>query len=155
MIKRFLERTKLTQIRKDQLFVSHIFQIILNTALILLAIVLCVMLGKELFYFVQHAFLDAGVESQYLYFERILIFFLYFEFVAMIIIYFQENYHFPIRYFLYIGITAMVRLVIVDHDNPVNTFLHTCAILILIIGYYIINRATAQKSSEVGQSETN
>ncbi|MBE5100246.1 phosphate-starvation-inducible PsiE family protein, partial [Priestia aryabhattai] len=42
-----------------------------------------------------------------------------------------ENYHFPLRYFLYIGITALIRLVIVEHDNPVNTLLHTCAILVL------------------------
>ncbi|MGG1479562.1 phosphate-starvation-inducible PsiE family protein [Bacillus smithii] len=57
----------------------------------------------------------------------------------MIIKYFQGNYHFPLRYFVYIGITAMIRLIIVCHENPMNTFLYTLSILALVISYYIIN----------------
>lgn len=136
---------KLKEIKKSTVKVSVILQIALNTALILLALALCVMLAKELFYFMRFSFFTSGTENQYMHFERILIFFLYFEFIAMIVKYFQENYHFPLRYFLYIGITAMIRLVIVDHDNPVHTLLHTCAILVLIISYFIINSATLRK----------
>jgi protein PsiE len=57
----------------------------------------------------------------------------------MIVKYFKEEYHFPIRYFIYIGITAMVRIIIVDHEQPVNTMLYSLVILILIIGYFILN----------------
>lgn len=128
-----------------KLKIATILQYTLNVALILLAFSLCVLLCKELFHFIRYAFLNEGFENQYVLFERILVFFLYFEFVAMIVKYFQENYHFPLRYFLYIGITALIRLVIVDHDNAMYTLLHTLAILVLIISYFIFNSATLKK----------
>ena len=57
----------------------------------------------------------------------------------MIVKYFEEDYHFPLRYFMYIGITAMVRLIIVEHEQPTDTLVFSLVILVLIIGYYIIN----------------
>ena len=53
--------------------------------------------------------------------------------------YFKEDYHFPLRYFMYIGITAMLRLVIVEHESAMDTLIFALVILILIIGNYIIN----------------
>jgi protein PsiE len=126
--------------------ISTIFQYALNASLILLAIPLCVLLGKEIIYFIRFSFFNHGIDSYYNLVERILIFFLYFEFIGMIVRYFQESYHFPIRYFLYIGITAMIRLIIVYHENPVHTLLYACAILVLIISFFIMNSATARKA---------
>ncbi len=80
-----------------------------------------------------------------IYLASILIFFLYFEFVAMIVKYFKENYHFPLRYFLYIGITAMIRLIIVEHDNALSTMYYSIVILLLIIGYFILNLTPRQR----------
>ncbi|MEH7522753.1 phosphate-starvation-inducible PsiE family protein, partial [Bacillus sp. JJ1503] len=74
-----------------------------------------------------------------LFLANILIFFLYFEFISMIVKYFKENYHFPLRYFIYIGITAMLRLIIVDHENPLHTLIYSLVILVLIIGYYMMH----------------
>ncbi|KAB7705632.1 phosphate-starvation-inducible protein PsiE [Bacillus aerolatus] len=133
------------QNKRPNFRITAVLQFILNTALVLLALSLCVLLGKEIIYFIHFSVFDKGIEHHYILLERTLIFFLYFEFIAMIVKYFQENYHFPLRYFLYIGITAMIRLVIVDHDNPVHTLLHTCAILVLIISYYIMNSASVRK----------
>lgn len=72
-------------------------------------------------------------------------FFLYFEFIALIVKYFKEEYHFPIRYFLYIGITAMIRLIIVKHTNALYTLLFSLAVLALIISFYIINATSTNK----------
>ena len=90
--------------------------------------------------------IDGGNNDFKLFLANILIFFLYFEFIAMIVKYFKENYHFPIRYLLYIGITAMVRIIIVDHDHPVNALFYSLIILILIIGYFIINLTPRERS---------
>ena len=118
--------------------IPKILQVILNFSLVFLAAILSFLLIKELVIFCQ--ILIEIDNSDYKFFlERILIFFLYFEFITMIVKYFKENYHFPLRYFIYIGITAMIRLIIVDHDNPINTLLFTLVILILIIGYFILN----------------
>ncbi|WP_188006660.1 phosphate-starvation-inducible protein PsiE [Sporosarcina sp. ANT_H38] len=113
-------------------------QIILNISLVFLAVILSYLLMKELFVFGHTLIINESHDYQ-LYLANILIYFLYFEFIAMIIKYFKEDYHFPLRYFLYIGITAMVRLIIVDHGNPVNTLFYSLVILILIIGYFIMN----------------
>lgn len=118
--------------------IPTMLQFILNTALVFLVGILCILLLKEIVYFIQFFILRNEAPIHQL-LERILVFFLYFEFIAMIAKYFQENYHFPLRYFLYIGITAMTRLIIVHHDNPLHTLLYACVILVLIISYYIIN----------------
>lgn len=118
--------------------VPALFQLILNLSLISLAFILCVLLVKELLHFAE-IILTAETDVN-LFLEEILVFFLYFEFISMIVKYFRDNYHFPLRYFLYIGITAMVRLIIVDHHNPVNTLLYAGVIMTLIISYYIINK---------------
>ncbi|MBD3110230.1 phosphate-starvation-inducible protein PsiE [Bacillus sp. AGMB 02131] len=125
--------------------IPTILQLALNIALTLLAITLCILMGKELIYFINHSILASKSLDNYELLEHILIFFLYFEFVAMIIKYFKENYHFPLRYFLYIGITAMIRLIIVSHENGLQTLLYSCAILVLIISYFIISRAKGNK----------
>lgn len=113
-------------------------QVFLNICLVLLALILSFLLMKELFEFLR-SFVEGTSTDYKLFLANILIFFLYFEFITMIIKYFKEDYHFPLRYFIYIGITAMIRLIIVEHDHPVNTFIYSMVILILIIGYYIIN----------------
>lgn len=133
------------QNRWKDIKIAEVLQLALNTALILLALSLCVLLAKEIYYFIKMALYDPEIRIEYEMLERILMFFLYFEFIAMIVKYFKEDYHFPIRYFLYIGITAMIRLIIVYHENPVHTLLYTLSILVLIIGYYIMSSATARK----------
>ncbi|WP_338753137.1 phosphate-starvation-inducible protein PsiE [Bacillus sp. FJAT-52991] len=113
-------------------------QVLLNVSLVFLAIILSFLLIKELFAF-SHILLTDGQVNHQLYLANILVFFLYFEFIAMIVKYFKEEYHFPLRYFLYIGITAMIRLIIVDHDDALNTLFYSLVILILIICYFILN----------------
>ncbi|MRH41561.1 phosphate-starvation-inducible protein PsiE [Aquibacillus halophilus] len=114
------------------------FQIVLNVSLLFLAAILSFLLVQELFAFFNILW-TAGVNDYKEFLARILIFFLYFEFIAMIVKYFKEDYHFPLRYFLYIGITAMVRLIIVDYDQPIDTLVYSLVILVLIIGYFIMN----------------
>jgi protein PsiE len=119
-------------------FIPKALQMVLNISLVFLAIILSYLLVKELLIFSQ-ILLEKGSDDYKLFLANILIFFLYFEFITMIIKYFKEDYHFPIRYFIYIGITALVRIIIVDHEHPINTLFYSLAILVLIIGYFVIN----------------
>jgi len=132
----------MVKLKEEFAYFSHlipkILQTLLNISLIFLAIILSFLLVKELIIFSQ-ILIEKGSDEYQLFLANILIFFLYFEFITMIVKYFKEEYHFPIRYFIYIGITALVRIIIVDHDHPVNTLLYSLAILVLIIGYFIIN----------------
>jgi protein PsiE len=130
------------RLKKDLAAISHLIpkmlQILLNISLVFLAMILSFLLVKELIIFSQ-ILMEKGSDDYKIFLANILIFFLYFEFLTMIIKYFKEDYHFPIRYFIYIGITALIRIIIVDHDHPINTLFYSLAILVLIIGYFIIN----------------
>lgn len=133
------------KLKRSNDWIPVILQGALNFALLLLAAALCFLLGKELFLFIRSSLTSNGLDPNSGILESILVFFLYFEFIAMIVRYFKEHHHFPIRYFLYIGITAMIRLIIVYHNNAVYTFFYSCSILVLIMGYFIMNSATARK----------
>ncbi|HJV45602.1 MAG TPA: phosphate-starvation-inducible protein PsiE, partial [Bacillota bacterium] len=118
----------------------------LNLSLILLSVVLSFLLSKEILHFIQFIIYSDGTDFHD-FLEKILVFFLYFEIISMIVKYFKEDYHFPLRYFLYIGITAVIRLIIVNHDDPVSTLIYSLVILTLIISYYIVNRTPRERNS--------
>lgn len=129
---------KFTKVNSLKAGIPQLLQSILNISLTVLGIVLSIMMMIELVEFIQMAF--SSEKRDYKYFlANILVFFLYFEFITMIVKYFKEDYHFPLRYFLYIGITAMVRLIIVEHENAIDTLIFSLVILVLIVSYYIVN----------------
>ncbi|WP_337016130.1 phosphate-starvation-inducible protein PsiE [Pantoea agglomerans] len=118
---------------------ATVLQWVLNQGLLSLAIILIVFLGKETIHLANVLFNTSEQSSSYLLIEGIVIYFLYFEFIALIVKYFQSGYHFPLRYFVYIGITAIIRLIIVDHKNPFDTLCYSAAILILVITLWLAN----------------
>lgn len=119
--------------------IAWLLQMLLNLGLIVLAGILAVFLGKETLH-LANVLLNTGEQtSSYLLIDGIVIYFLYFEFIALIVKYFQSGYHFPLRYFVYIGITAIIRLIIVDHKNPLDTLAYSVAILILVVTLWLAN----------------
>ncbi|HCW98145.1 MULTISPECIES: phosphate-starvation-inducible protein PsiE [Pantoea] len=120
-------------------YIALALQWVLNLGLLALAVILAVFLGKETLH-LANVLLNTGEQaSSYLLIEGIVIYFLYFEFIALIVKYFQSGYHFPLRYFVYIGITAIIRLIIVDHKNPFDTLCYSGAILILVVTLWLAN----------------
>ncbi len=119
--------------------ICRVLQWISSAALILLAIILISFLIKETIVLSKLLFSASDSISIYLLVDELIIYFLYFEFVALIIKYFQSNYHFPLQYFIYIAITAVIRLIIVEHKNPQLFIIYSVSILILIISLYIAN----------------
>lgn len=98
-----------------------------------------VFLIKETFHLGKVLFMNNQEASSYMLIEGIVIYFLYFEFIALIVKYFESGYHFPLRYFIYIGITAIIRLIIVDHENPIDTLIYSASILLLVVTLYLAN----------------
>ncbi|EMX6283557.1 phosphate-starvation-inducible protein PsiE [Providencia rettgeri] len=119
--------------------ICRVLQWISSAALILLAIILISFLIKETIVLSKLLFSASDSISIYLLVDELIIYFLYFEFVALIIKYFQSNYHFPLQYFIYIAITAVIRLIIVEHKDPQMFIIYSVSILILIIALYIAN----------------
>ncbi|MDW5502630.1 phosphate-starvation-inducible protein PsiE [Pseudomonas lundensis] len=114
-------------------------QRVLNVGLLLLAAILIVFLVKETIHLAKVLFVNNEESTSYLLIEGIVIYFLYFEFIALIVKYFESGYHFPLRYFIYIGITAIIRLIIVDHENPIDTLIYSASILLLVVTLYLAN----------------
>lgn len=118
----------------------------LNLALILVAVILVIAMFKEIWEIFHSIFYDTS-ESFYQITEEILVFFLYFEFLALIIKYFEMEYHFPLRYFIYIGITAIVRYIIIDHESALSTLFLSGAILVLLLSLFVANTKTLRRDT--------
>ncbi|MBY9078360.1 phosphate-starvation-inducible protein PsiE [Paenibacillus sp. HN-1] len=134
------------KIKSKVAYIPLILQWTLNASLVVLAVILVVLLGKET-YLIFGFINDGGHLTKLELLEALLIYFLYFEFIALIIKYFEAHYHFPLRYFVYIGITAIIRLIIIDHETPMDTLLYAGAILVLVITLYIANSKLLKRES--------
>ncbi|GBU13099.1 phosphate starvation inducible protein [Enterobacterales bacterium] len=126
-------------VSKRATMIAVIMQRVLNVFLLGLAAILMLFLGRETYHLAMVLFVNNDQSSSYLLIEGIVIYFLYFEFIALIVKYFSSGYHFPLRYFIYIGITAIIRLIIVDHKSPYDTLVYACAILVLVVTLFLAN----------------
>ncbi|NKC68337.1 phosphate-starvation-inducible PsiE family protein [Vagococcus fluvialis] len=70
--------------------------------------------------------------------DFILAFFMLFEFIVMIIKYIEDTHNIPIKYLVIISITAILRQLLVVHDNGLQTLLLTLSILILVVVLFVI-----------------
>ncbi|KQL32965.1 phosphate-starvation-inducible protein PsiE [Bacillus sp. FJAT-25509] len=120
---------------KNRKMLIKLYQTLLNISLFLLSLILAYFLFRELYYIFNDILL--GNKNVHQIFSKVLIFFLYFGFISIIVQYFKENYHFPIRYLLYIGITATIRFIIVNGESAHNLWL-AIIILVLTISYIIL-----------------
>ena len=121
--------------------ISQLILTIKNIALIGVGIGLCIALINSLVNFGFIAWANLQSYSTYsLLIEEIITFFLYFEFIALIIKYFKNNFHFPLDFFLYIGITAIVRLLIIDHESALNMLLWSISILVLVCCLVLVEK---------------
>ena len=86
--------------------------------------------------------------------DDILLLFIYLELGAMVGIYFKTN-HMPVRFLIYVGITALTRMLIADiqHDHTPNMgiLLISGGILLLAIATLVIRYGSAKfPSAESG-----
>ena len=95
------------ELEKLPRIITGVLKIVLCTALIALAIVLIIALGK-ITYTLAMMVLNTSTVMPYDVAEQAVMFFLYFGFIGLIVQYFKSVYHFPLRYFIYAGITAMM-----------------------------------------------
>jgi protein PsiE len=125
--------------------IATVMQTVLNLALLTLGLILIIFLGKETLHLANVLFAPSEQASKYLFIEGLVVYFLYFEFIALIVKYFQSGYHFPLRYFIYIGITAIVRLIIIDHKQPLDVLIYSGAILLLVITLWLCNSSRLKR----------
>ncbi|MUT68747.1 phosphate-starvation-inducible protein PsiE [Paenibacillus sp. NEAU-GSW1] len=121
---------------------ADVLQFLLNIMLLALGAILVLFLVREIVVIFDSLLIDNETVSYMYLAEGILVFFLYFEFISLVVKYFSSNFHFPLRFFIYIGITAILRLIIINHEEAWTTLAYSLSILVLVIALYI-----AQKKS--------
>ena len=121
--------------------ISKLLLTIKNIALVGVGIALCIALINTLISlgFITWANIQ-GYSTHYLLIEELITFFLYFEFIALIVKYFKNNFHFPLNFFLYIGITAIVRLLIIDHESSYDNLIWSVAIFVLVCSLVLVEK---------------
>ncbi|MFJ7754387.1 phosphate-starvation-inducible protein PsiE [Peribacillus muralis] len=124
-----------------------LYQIVLNIALIILSFILTYFLFRELYYILSDILLEN--KDVHRTFSKILVFFLYFGFISMILTYFKESHHFPLRYLLYIGITATIRFIIVNNGNSFQNLWLSLVILMLTISYILLPSPEGSKNKRI------
>ena len=121
--------------------ISKLLLTIKNIALVGVGISLCIALINTLINlgYVTWANIQ-GYSTYSLLIEELITFFLYFEFIALIVKYFKNNFHFPLDFFLYIGITAIVRLLIIDHESAFDNLIWSVAIFVLVCSLVLVEK---------------
>ncbi|HBT95921.1 MAG TPA: phosphate-starvation-inducible protein PsiE [Coriobacteriia bacterium] len=118
--------------------ISRLMQLFLSGMLFILGAVLSVLLVMNTWSLILLVIEPREISSNEI-LGFIVTWFLYFEFLALIAKYYQSGLHFPLRYFIYIGVTAIIRLIILYHDDPVHTLIFSLAILVLLVALYLAN----------------
>ncbi|WP_088459000.1 phosphate-starvation-inducible protein PsiE [Acinetobacter soli] len=92
-----------------------------------------------------HTTIDIFTVKSYATIDDILLLFIYLELGAMVGIYFKTN-HMPVRFLIYVAITALTRLLISDiqhnHKADVSQLIITGSILILALAILIVRYAS-------------
>ena len=92
-----------------------------------------------------HTVIDILTVKQYATIDDILLLFIYLELGALVGIYFKTN-HMPVRFLIYVAITALTRLLISDiqhdHKADMDLIIITGSILILAFSIWIVRFAS-------------
>ena len=109
-------------------------------------------IGATIVWAAVHAFLGMAAKGQAS-IDDILLLFIYLELGAMVGIYFKTN-HMPVRFLIYVGMTALTRLMISDlqdHHRPgMEVIYPTAAILLLSLATLVIRYGSAKFPSVPG-----
>lgn len=75
----------------------------------------------------------------------ILSFFMLFEFIVMIVKYIEDAHDIPIKYLVIISITAILRQLLVVHNDGLQTLLLTVSTLVLAVVLYLFELTKKKK----------
>ncbi|QLL70761.1 phosphate-starvation-inducible protein PsiE [Lactobacillus sp. 3B(2020)] len=109
-------------------------------ALLQVLSLICIsLLGLALIYFMVDELITVvkistvtTATNYYLLLEGVVTFFLFFEFVAMVINILRNGGHISVNFLLGLGITALVRWLITEHEKSLDDLIVSLAVLALV-----------------------
>ena len=115
---------------------AQLFSVLSFVVIILLGIVLLIQIAKEIIRLFQIT-LEPITSDIYLMIDKIIVFFLLFEFFMIVISSLKNNGHVSITLLMGLGLTALLRNLLIIHDDYKNLILNIVGILLLIVGMAI------------------
>lgn len=114
----------------------------------LLGLVLLVRIGLELKVLVDLSLSSKTDNNFYLIMDKIVAFFILFEFFAMIISALKNKGHVSITLLMGLGLTALLRNLLIIHDDYLDIILNVVGILILVVAMAIYRRYVHRDNSD-------
>ena len=131
---------------------AQLFSVLSFVVIILLGIVLLIQIAKEIIHLFQIA-LEPTTSDIYLMIDKIIVFFLLFEFFMIVISSLKNNGHVSITLLMGLGLTALLRNLLIIHDDYKNLILNIVGILLLIVGMAIYRYFVHAHSKEEDQQQ--
>ncbi len=99
-------------------------------------------IGASIVWSAVYAFIEMVAEG-HAGINDILLLFIYLELGAMVGIYFKTN-HMPTRFLLYVGVTALTRILVIHHEPDQGIVLISGAILLLAIAALVFRYSSSK-----------
>lgn len=124
---------------------KQLLSVVMNIFLSILAILIIIYMGFDLVSIFKLIFTQGDVGAIDSIADYILGFFMLFEFIIMTLKYIDDAHNVPIKYLVLISITAILRQLLVVHNNGGQTLLLTIAILTLTLTLYLLELIKAKE----------
>ena len=124
---------------------KYLLSVVMNIFLSILAILIIIYMGFDLISIFKLIFTQGDVGAIDSIADYILGFFMLFEFIIMTLKYIDDAHNVPIKYLVLISITAILRQLLVVHNNGGQTLLLTIAILTLTLTLYLLELIKAKE----------
>lgn len=141
--------------RTDQMLdkYKYVLTKIVDLFLVILSLLIIIYMAQDLFSLTKVIVLPEGKRSIEIVADYILSFFMLFEFIMMILKYIEDSHHIPIKYLIWISMTAILRQLLVVHDNGLQTLMLTISIFVLILVVYIFE--VIKRNDEIKKKKDN
>lgn len=113
--------------------ISKLFEYLLDIAMFIIGLLMFGLLIKQMITVGQLILLPNFTENLPKITDAALMLFLFFEIIVIVKEYYVKDAHLSIETFLFVAITALVRVILLKHDNYVETLSLSFSVLILIV----------------------
>lgn len=128
--------------------ISQLFEHCLDIAMLIIGLLMFGLLAKQIIAVTQLILLPNFTENLPEITDASLMLFLFFEIIVIVKEYYVKDAHLSIETFLFVAITALVRVILLKHENYVETLSLSFSVLILIVTLVFYRKNRKPKTPE-------
>lgn len=128
--------------------ISKLFEYLLDIAMFIIGLLMFGLLIKQIVAVTQLILLPNFTENLPEITDASLMLFLFFEIIVIVKEYYVKDAHLSIETFLFVAITALVRVILLKHENYIETLSLSFSVLILIITLVFYRKNRKPKTPE-------